>query len=74
MFHSYFERKSDKVLSSNNVHFLNFEISAAHFQNSIRAGRRLIEEIRYLFLKTEVFWVYSFSEEAAANRNFPRDA
>ena len=29
MFHSYFERKNDKVLTFNTVHFPNFEISAS---------------------------------------------
>ena len=29
MFHSYFERKNDKVLTFNIVHFPNFEISGA---------------------------------------------
>ena len=29
MFHSYFERKSDEVLTFDIVHFLNFEISAS---------------------------------------------
>ena len=29
MFHSYFERKNDKVLTFNSVHFPKFEISAA---------------------------------------------
>ena len=29
MFHSYFERKNDKVLIFNIVHFPNFEISAS---------------------------------------------
>ena len=40
MFHSYFERKYDKVFTFNIVHFSNFEISAPcnkrrtqHFQN-----------------------------------------
>ena len=28
MFHSYIERKNDKVLTFNTVHFPNFEISA----------------------------------------------
>ena len=28
MFHSYFERKNDKVLTFNIVHFPNFEVSA----------------------------------------------
>ena len=30
MFHVYFERKNDKVLIFNNVHFPNFEISASN--------------------------------------------
>ena len=29
MFHSYFERKSDKVLTFNIVHFPNYEISVS---------------------------------------------
>ena len=29
MFHSYFERKNDKDLTFNTVHFPNFEMSAA---------------------------------------------
>ena len=29
MFHSYFERKNDKILTFNVVHFPNFEISAS---------------------------------------------
>ena len=29
LFHSYFEKKYDKVLTFNIVHFLNFEISAS---------------------------------------------
>ena len=32
MFHSYFERKNDKVLSFNIVYFANFEISASHYK------------------------------------------
>ena len=51
MFHSYFERKKDKVLKFDNVHFLNFdnfEISASHFMVSKFSKRRecLLEEIR----------------------------
>ena len=30
MFHSYFERKNDKVLTFNIAHLPNFEISASH--------------------------------------------
>ena len=53
MFHSYFERKNDKVLIFNIVHFPNFEISASLLlappltvsKFNKRQGR-LLEEIR----------------------------
>ena len=38
MFHSYFERKNEKVLTFNIVHFPNFEISTSQFQNLTNAG------------------------------------
>ena len=51
MFHSYFERKNDKILTFNIVHFPNFEINASlslappsnerltsQFQNLISTG------------------------------------
>ena len=49
MFHYHFERKNDKVLTFNIVHFPNFEITVSKFNK--RRGR-LLEEIRYLLLKT----------------------
>ena len=35
MFHSYFKRKSDKVLIFNIVHFPNFEVSASLYLISV---------------------------------------
>ena len=57
MFHSYFERKNDKVLTLNIAHFFNFEISTslllapylAISKFNKRRGR-LLEEIRYLLV------------------------
>ena len=55
MFHSYFERKYDKVLTFNITHFPNFEISASlllapHLTVSKLGKRRgcLLEEISYI--------------------------
>ena len=55
MFHSYFERKNDKVLTFNIAHFRNFEISvslklAPHLTVS-KFNKRPLKEIRHLFLK-----------------------
>ena len=49
MFHSYFERKHDKVLTFNIVHFPNFEINASLFLPPPSNKRRghLLEEMRY---------------------------
>ena len=54
LFHSYFERKNDKVLTFNIVHFPNFEIysslkQAPHLTVSKfnKSRGRLLEEIQY---------------------------
>ena len=61
MFHSYFERKIDKVLTFNIVHFPNFEISdalkALHLTVSKFNKRRgcLLEKTRYLNFSLAVY-------------------
>ena len=52
LFHSYFERKNDKVLTFNIVYFPNFEISATpQVQNLISVVGCLLEEIWFLLRK-----------------------
>ena len=64
MFHSYFERKNDKVLTFNITHFLNFEMSASHLivsKFNKRRGR-LLEEIRYIICMIAPFCMIAPTE------------
>ena len=51
MFHSYFERKKDKVLTFNIVYFPNFErrSAAPNILKTYKGRGYLLEEIRYAF-------------------------
>ena len=47
MFHSYFERKNDKILTFNIVHLPNFEISAS-LQSAPLSHKRLTSQFQNL--------------------------